>query len=48
MQQTGGFFEENHQRSLIELQARLRQLALWQSNHGQASSLDPENSENIN
>ena len=44
MQQTAGLFEVNHRRALIELQARLHQLALWQSTHGQSPSLYPEDS----
>ena len=44
MQQTAGLFEANHRRALIELQARLQRFALWQSKHGQSSSLYPEDS----
>jgi hypothetical protein len=46
MQQTAGLFEANHRRALIELQARLHQLVLWQSTYGQSPSLDPEDSKN--
>ena len=45
VQQTADLFETDHRQALVELQNRLCQLVLWQSNHGQSLSINPEDSE---